>query len=221
MGADVIGISGSPVPHSNTDRVLQAVLESTGLSTEFVKLSEYRYEACRACLGCVKTNVCVIQDDAQQLIGAFRDAKAFVLGAFTPYSSLDARSKAFMERTYCLRHLQGLNRAKPGAAIITTACEPGAPNLPPAAEVAQNQLAFWMMEEGMRNLGSLVVRGNVPCIRCGFGDECELSGIRMLHGETATVDSVGVRTFEEDPVLVARAQQFGRMIRAAVVGEQP
>lgn len=40
MTPQIIGISGSPIKNSNTDRLIQAVLESSGLSSEFIKLSK-------------------------------------------------------------------------------------------------------------------------------------------------------------------------------------
>lgn len=218
MSATILGISGSPVRNSNTDRAVQRVLEASGLESDFVKLSTCKLEPCRACLGCVKNNTCVVKDDGPALAEKFQAASAFVIGCYTPYSSLDARTKTFMERMYCLRHKSGLNRGKHGAAVITTACQPGVAELPPAAETAANQLAFWMMEEGMNNLGSVTVIGNVPCVRCGFGDSCELSGIKMLHGPDATVDSVGISTLEEEPDPMAAAAVLGQKLRQAVLG---
>ena len=125
MTAQVLGISGSPVRNSNTDRAVRHVLEHTGLETEFVKLSSLSFEPCRACLGCKENNTCVVKDDARDLAMRFRDASAFVIGAYTPYSSLDARTKMFMERMYCLRHQTGLNAGKIGASVITTAVPEG------------------------------------------------------------------------------------------------
>ena len=40
MQPQILGISGSPIKNSNTDRLIQAVLESSGLKSEFVKLSK-------------------------------------------------------------------------------------------------------------------------------------------------------------------------------------
>ncbi|MGA3128656.1 MAG: flavodoxin family protein [Candidatus Korobacteraceae bacterium] len=216
MAAEVLGISGSPVPDSNTDRAVKCALEATGLSTEFVKLSDLRMQPCRACLGCKDTNKCVVEDDAQALAERFRTAKAFVLGAYTPYSSLDARTKMFMERMYCLRHQTGLNRGKIGAAVITTACSPEIAGMPPAYETAVTQIGIWMMEEGMNNLGSMVLLGNVPCIRCGYGDQCEMSAVKMLGGAEATVASFGVHRFETNEILRQNARELGQKIRAAV-----
>ena len=217
MSVQVLGISGSPIRDSNTDRAVKRILEETGLRTQFVKLSQLEFEPCRACLGCVNSNRCVVADDARELAEEFHDAPAFVLGAFTPYSSLDARTKAFMERMYCHRHRVGGNSGKVGVSVITTACRPGAPDLPAAAETAASQIAFWMREEGMENLGSMVVHGNVPCIRCGRGDACPMSGVKMLFGPEATVESVGVNTFEEDQSLLQTAKELGEKVRRAVL----
>jgi multimeric flavodoxin WrbA len=63
----VIGVSGSPISNSNTDRAVQAVLEATGLETEFIKLFGHTVAPCKACLGCLKTSRCVIQDDGVDL----------------------------------------------------------------------------------------------------------------------------------------------------------
>ena len=216
MAAQILGLSASPIANSNTDRAVQAVLAATGMETVFIKLHQLKLSPCRACLGCVKSNVCVQQDDGQALARQFREARAFVLGAWTPYSSLDAMSKLFMERMYCLRHQTGLNRGKIGALVVTTACDPAVPQLPPAAQTAIGQVAVWMMEEGMTNLGSMTLLGNVPCIRCGHGDDCPMSGIKMLHGPDANVASVGVRSFGADQQQAA-ARELGAKLRAAVL----
>jgi multimeric flavodoxin WrbA len=215
--AEVLGISSSPIRNSNTDRAVKAILEGSGLTYEFVKLSELEVAPCHACLGCVEDARCVVKDDGRQLAERFREATAFVLGAFTPYSSLDARCKAFMERMYCFRHRTGGNAGKLGITVITTACPAGVEGLPPAADTAAAQVGYWMAEEEMTNLGSMVVLGNVPCIRCGYGDECPASGISMIHGPEATVQSVGVRDFDRDPALQETAKALGEKLRANVL----
>lgn len=221
MATEVIGISGSPVRDSNTDQAVRLILEQTGLEWEFIKLSDLNLQPCRACLGCVKTNRCVINDDGPALAEKFRSAKAFVLGGYTPYSSLDARTKMFMERMYCLRHITGLNRGKPGVSVVTTACPPETPGMPPASQTALSQIAMWMMEEGMANVGSLTVVGNPPCIRCGYGDDCEMSGVKMLHGATATVQSIGVQSFQHNTAAQEEARGFGQKLREAVKSGLP
>jgi len=208
----VLGVSGSPIKNSNTDRALKLALESTGLETEFIKLKDYTVEPCRACLGCVKTNKCVIKDDGIMLAEKTKEADALIVAGFAPYSSLDARTKAFIERLYPLRHIHGYMAGKPGGAIITCAVPSGSEMLPPACDFGVNAIKFYMMEEGMEFVGEVRIMGNVPCIKCGHGDECKMSGVKMLYGPDATVASVGVGTFEEQPESVAAAIKLGKGI---------
>ncbi len=210
----VLGISGSPIKNSNTDQALLKVLSATGLETEFIKLKDYTVAPCQACLGCIKTNRCVIEDDGILLAEKAKEADALIIAGFTPYSSLDARTKAFIERLYPLRHLHGFMRGKPGGAIITCAIPPDNQMLPPACDFGINAIKFYMMEEGMDFVGEVRVSGNVPCIRCGYGDECEVSGLKMIYGPEATVASIGVNTFAAQPESVAAAEQLGKDIRA-------
>ena len=208
----VLGVSGSPIKNSNTDRALQAALHATGLETEFVKLTDYTVAPCKACLGCVKTNKCVIKDDGILLAQKAKEADALIIAGFTPYSTIDSRTKAFIERLYPLRHRHGFMAGKPGGAVITSAVPEGNEMLPPACQMGINAIQFYMMEEGMNFVGAVRIQGNVPCVKCGFGDECKVSGISMLYGPDATVDSVGIKSFEETPMAVDAAQDLGQQI---------
>ncbi len=212
----VLGVSGSPIKDSNTDRALKAVLEATGLETEFVKLMDYTVAPCKACLGCMKTNRCVIQDDGIALAEKAKQADALVIAGFTPYSTLDARTKAFIERLYPLRHNHGYMAGKPGGAVITSAVPEDNQAMPPACEMGINAVRFYMMEEGMNFVGAVKISGNVPCVKCGYGDTCKMSGITMLYGPDATVDSVGIKAFEQQPIAVDAAPQLGRQIAEAL-----
>lgn len=208
----VLGVSGSPVPNSNTDRAVKFTIEATGLETEFIKLSEYSIAPCKACLGCLKTNRCVIEDDGIMLAEKAKEADALVIGCYTSYSSIDARTKAFIERLYPLRHIKGFMRGKPGGVIVTCAVPDNAEGLPPAFDMGKNAIMFYMMEEGMNFEGSVKVRGNVPCIKCGHGDVCDMSGIKLLFGPDATAASVGVNVFETQLDAMAEAKELGKKI---------
>lgn len=212
----VLGVSGSPIKDSNTDRALKAVLESTGLETEFVKLADYTIAPCKACLGCVKANRCVIEDDGIALAEKAKHADALVIAGFTPYSTLDSRTKAFIERLYPLRHTHGFMAGKPGGAVVTSCAPEDNEALPPACRMGVNAIQFYMMEEGMNFVGAVKIQGNVPCVKCGRGDECKMSGITMLYGPEATVDSVGIKSFEEQPMAVEAAGNLGRRIARAL-----
>ena len=108
MAAQVLGISGSPIANSNTDRAVQYVLQHTGLETEFVKLSDLKIEPCRACLGCKDSNECVVQDDGRAVSRTagklLRTRSAFRASAFwTNFSArrqnaeMDLPSREFLK----------------------------------------------------------------------------------------------------------------------------
>ncbi len=79
-----------------------------------------------------------------------------------------------------------------------------------------NAIAFYMIEEGMRFVGALKLQGNVPCVRCGLGDQCAMSGVKMLYGPMATVDSVGIKRFEQHPVSIQGARELGQKLAEAL-----
>lgn len=37
----VLGVSGSPIENSNTDRIVKTILEASGLEPEFIKLTDF------------------------------------------------------------------------------------------------------------------------------------------------------------------------------------
>ena len=68
----------------------------------------------------------------------------------------------------------------------------------------------------MNFVGSVMIHGNVPCVKCRYGDECQMSGLAMLYGPDATKASVGIKTFEEQPIALERAQELGQKIAEAL-----
>lgn len=214
----ILGVSGSPIKNSNTDKAVKAVLEATGLETEFIKLTDYQIEHCSACLGCVKTNKCVLGDDGNILCEKVKEADALVIGGYTPYSTLDSQTKTFIERLYPLRHKNGYMKGKLGVAVISSCVTKPNEMLPPAAQMGINGIQFYMMEEGMNFIGSVIVEGNVPCIKCKEEEDCDMSGLKMLYGTNATKDSIGVHTFETQVDNLIKTKKLGEEIKKILIG---
>ncbi|MBW1642102.1 MAG: flavodoxin family protein [Deltaproteobacteria bacterium] len=205
MAIDIIGISGSPVRNSNTDRLVQAVLEASGLETEFVKLSNISVAPCRACKRCVEDNVCKVKDDFPALAEKVKSARAMVIGSYCPYSSLDGFTKAFMERLWSMRHQTNLNRGK----LIVTAVTGLMPQI---IEQVSQMLAMEIMIERMELVGQLHVSGNVPCLTCGKGDVCEMSGASVLFGPDAKISAELCVAVEDQKEVWDKALQLGQTI---------
>jgi multimeric flavodoxin WrbA len=218
MAMKILGISGSPIKNSNTDRALQIALAATGHKTEFIKLSDYTVASCNACLGCKDTNKCVIKDDGVMLAEKAYKANALIIAGWTPYSSIDSRTKVFMERLYPLRHRHGLMAGKPGAAIVTSAIPPGQEDMPPAGELGIGAIQSYMMEEGMNFIGGVNVMGNVPCVNCGDDGQCSVSGLKMIFGKDATIEKIGINRLEDAPETISALEKLGKDIGTALYG---
>lgn len=206
MAATVLGISGSPVKNSNTDRLVNAILEATGQDTEFVKLSRITVRPCFACKQCVPDNICKVPDDFQELAEKIKAARALVIGAYPPYGQIDGFTKALLERFWSFRHVNNLLRGKLCATVMT--------GIDPRAMDAINlALATEMRDyENMDLVGQLSVQGNLPCLTCGEGDECEMSGLQLMYGPDAKTTDIGYTRVEDQAQVWDEAARLGSLI---------
>jgi len=213
MNAQILGISGSPVKNSNTNRLIQAVLDASGLNAEFVKLSKMNVRGCVACLRCAGDNLCKQMDDFPKLGAKVRIAEGLVIGAYTPYGSMDSFTKAFLERLFSLRHRVGLNRGKL-AVVITTGIGRGRQGLHEANE----QITRALHREGMQVIGNLEAIGNPPCLSCGYGETCPMSAIPFLFPGDVTITPEKFTRVEDQSDLWKQAQELGNQMGAAIRG---
>lgn len=207
MNPQIIGISGSPIKNSNTDRLVKVVLEASGLPSEFIKLSLKNVRPCIACLGCKEDNLCKVKDDFVEIAENVRKANAIVVGGYCPYGSVDAFTKAFLERLFSLRHQNGLNRGKL-AVVVTTGIGRGAPGL----EEAGNQMAHALTLEGMEILGQLKIVGNPECLVCGFGETCPMSALPWVFGDNVKVTPDKFSKVEDQQETFNEAKRLGHRI---------
>ena len=211
MQPQIIGISGSPIKNSNTDSLVKAVLESSGLTSEFVKLSKINVRPCIACLGCKKDNICKVKDDFPELADKVRKADAIVVGGYSPYGSVDGFTKAFLERLFSLRHQNGLNRGK-FAVVIATGIGRGAPGL----EETSKQIEHALTVEGMDVLGNLKITGNTECLVCGFSETCPMSSLPWIFGDDTKVTPDKFCKVEDQTETWEQARSLGQEIRARI-----
>jgi multimeric flavodoxin WrbA len=186
MQPQILGISGSPIKDSNTDRLVQTVLHSSGLESEFVKLSSINVRPCLACKKCIPDNVCKVNDDFPELAEKIKTAKALVIGGYIPYSQIDGFTKALLERFWSLRHQENLLKGK--------------------------LCAEFRDYENMEVLGQLTIQGNIPCVFCGKGDECEMSGIKSMCEPGTRVSDIKYARVEDQKAVWEEAMRVGCLI---------
>lgn len=208
MSVEVLGISGSPVKKSNTDRLVKAVLAATDLETEFVKLSDKNVRPCLACKKCVPDNICKTKDDFPELAEKIKKARALIIGAYTPYGQIDAFTKALLERFWSLRHANNLLKGKLCATILTGL-------VPDVLKNVNRSLSAELKQyERMVLVGQLTVEGNLPCLTCGQGDRCKMSGVKVMYGPDARSADFAYLRVEDQTEVWEEAIRIGRLIGA-------
>jgi multimeric flavodoxin WrbA len=206
MSIEVLGISGSPIPNSNTDRFIQAMLEATGLECEFVKLSQINVRPCLACKRCVDDNICKVQDDFPALAEKIKHAKALIIGAYLPYKQIDGFTKALLERFWSLRHVHNLLGGKLCATVLTHLTDD-------AGEHVKDILATQLRDmERMELVGQVMIKGNLPCLTCGVGDDCEMSGIKHRFGPEVKSADCSYTRAEDQTEAWEEGLRIGRLI---------
>ena len=195
----VLGISGSPVPNSNTDILVKTILEASGCDQEFIKLSDIQVAPCRACKKCASTNECVIDDDFKWLSKMVLDADALVIGTPVMYASASGFIKAFIERLWSLRHVKLLTQGKIGATVVV-------------GWVSTEDVARWlnqvMMISGFDLVGSVIGNGTPGCFTCGPGENCKYSIWNSAKGRYEMLKT----SSNDNPELTAQARGIEEII---------
>jgi multimeric flavodoxin WrbA len=102
MSVTVIGISGSPHRHGNTETLLDSFLDgarNAGGSVEKVILKEVSYTSCMGCNACHKTGKCIVQDEAPGLFEKVMAADCLAVASPIYSMGITAELKGLIDRT--------------------------------------------------------------------------------------------------------------------------
>lgn len=101
MTLTVLGISGSPHRHGNTETLLDRFLEgaqATGAATDKVVLKAINYSPCRGCNACHKTGECIVKDDAIVLYEKILSSDCIAIASPIYTMGITAELKGFIDR---------------------------------------------------------------------------------------------------------------------------
>ncbi|MCQ8893552.1 MAG: flavodoxin family protein [Methanolinea sp.] len=105
MPVRVIGLSGSPHRHGNTERLLDAFLagaEEGGGDVEKVVLKDLSYTPCRGCNACHKTGECIVRDDAIPLFDRILSSDCLAVASPIYSMGITAELKGLIDRAQFL-----------------------------------------------------------------------------------------------------------------------
>ena len=97
---EIIGICGSARKKGNTALLLKEVLQSTGMKSELIFLSDLTIGFCTGCLVCRKNRgQCPQEDDMQVVLDKALSSKAIVLGSPNYYYDVSGLMKNMIDRS--------------------------------------------------------------------------------------------------------------------------
>ncbi|MBP1929077.1 multimeric flavodoxin WrbA [Methanolinea mesophila] len=101
MTVRVVGLSGSPHRHGNTETLLDAFLDGTrnaGASVEKVILKDLDYSACRGCNACHKDGQCIVKDEAIPLFDTIMGVDCLAVASPIYSMGITAELKGLIDR---------------------------------------------------------------------------------------------------------------------------
>ena len=99
----ILGLSCSPRKQGNTVILLEQALQGArkdGAETELYSVAGKTIEPCNGCGACRKTGICTIKDDMQEIYGKLLEADGIIFGTPVYFYSINAQTKAIIDRTY-------------------------------------------------------------------------------------------------------------------------
>jgi multimeric flavodoxin WrbA len=101
MSVTVLGISGSPRRHGNTETLLDSFLEgaaSAGAEVEKIVIRNLIYQSCQGCNACQKTGVCVLTDDFIPIFEKISHVDVLALASPIYSMGITAELKSLVDR---------------------------------------------------------------------------------------------------------------------------
>lgn len=213
----VIGLSAGVVDRdSNVDRMVKAIMRETGFDTEFVKLTDIDYAACKGCAWlCAGPQVCQLDDDLFPYLPMVGEADAVVLGSPSHFGTICATMASFVSRLWGYRHVDIPIAHKP---FILATCASGVGEASNDKTEEDFRRALKPFRVDVLDVVKFISRVP-PCYRCGRHQECVIGGAYKFWGtdvHTLTITPDLFQNWEDCPETVVAVKEAATKIKAAV-----
>ncbi len=208
----ILGFSSSPIKGGNVERMVQALLEKSGKTTEFVNLPELSYGPCRACAHlCAGDNLCDLEDDLKPLYSRIAATEALVLGTPSWHHNMNIFMAAFLERLWAFRHMRFPLEGKPFALVSSGGLS--------APDKAIEAVKLRMIAYRAKFIGGVgFVSKILPCFKCGYGLTCKVGRLYQVYGEEGQknlrITKDLFQKWEDSPETVAKIKELGEKLAA-------
>ena len=202
----ILGISGSPRKENQSGvyKLVQTVLENSGCDYELVSLRSKKISGCVACLGCVKDNLCKVDDDMAELRQKIVDADGYVFGAPNYYSTVNAAFHAFMERWFQFRHQMGNTLWGKVAVAVGVGGTKG--------QAPADSIEKFLLYNFIETVANVTGQGAASCYSCGYGETCQVGIPVMLNGPNVKITGDIIPDVGKQPDLLQSAAEAGKLL---------
>jgi hypothetical protein len=192
----ILGISGSPrkASQSGVYKLVQTVLENTGVDYELVSLRKKTISGCIACLGCVKDNVCKVEDD------------------LTPCGR-----KSWPQMLMCSARPTttppSMPPPMPAGALVSVPPPDRQPAVGQAGRAVgvggtsgrfpADELEKFFLYNFIETVAKVTGQGAASCYSCGYGETCQVGIPSMIHGEGVKITPDMIPDVTEQPKVMA------------------
>lgn len=202
----ILGISGSPrkKDRSGVYKLVRTVLDNTGVDSDLISLKGKKISGCIACLGCVKDNVCKVEDDLADLRQKIVEADAFVVGAPNYYSTLNATTHAFFERWFQFRHQTGNTLWGKLAVAVGVGGTSG--------QFPADDIEKFFLYNFVETVAKVSGQGAASCYSCGHGETCKVGIPNLVHGEGVKITEDIIPDVTKQPEVMTAAADAGKLL---------
>lgn len=199
----LLGINGSPRARGNTEFLLKTALEAAeklgdgAIRTECLNLRDYKISPCIGCFGCTtnakeqggETACVAFHDGMDEIYAKLKACDGLILAAPVYFGSINAQTKAFMDRTepllrYGASKWRNALRDKVGAAIAMGSNRNG------GQEFTIQCIHYYMLVHDMTVVGT----GPDEIPTCYIGGVGNNYPERGRVRDSATRDEAGIRS---------------------------
>jgi multimeric flavodoxin WrbA len=175
----IIGFSAGVLGRdSNVDRLVKKIMDETGYESEFIKLTDIDYSACKGCVWlCAEPEVCRLEDALLPYYQKVKEADAVVLGSPVHFGTVSATMLSFISRFWGFRHVNFAIKNKPFILAVSGLKEEQQIRVADDFRKALNPFHVDVVD--VVNFCSKIP----PCYRCGRHRECRIGGAYGLWGK--------------------------------------
>ena len=191
--ANIIGFSaGVTGSASNVDRMVKEIMGQTGYDSEFVKLTDVNYSACKGCVWlCAEPEICLLEDELLPYYQKIKEADAIVLGSPVHFATISATMTAFISRLWGFRHVNFAIKNKPFILAVSGFAEE---QQHAASDDFQKALKHFQVNVvEVVNFCSTIP----PCYKCGRHHQCCIGGAYRKWGTEAHNLKIEQRLFQK------------------------